>query len=113
MSANGTFRILQVADLHYSVGDGLCRDTPKSPCVGDVDTASLLARVLDAEKPDLVVFSGDQLNGQDTSWDAASVLAKFAKPVIDRKMCVLLFITQSSSRSRDEGVGLKLVPCRL
>lgn len=41
-----------------------CRDTDKEPCVGDRDSASLLAEVLDAEKPDLVVFSGDQLNGQ-------------------------------------------------
>lgn len=63
MSAEGTFRILQVADLHFSVGDGECRDTDKNPCVGDVDSAALLERVLDAEKPDLVVFSGDQLNG--------------------------------------------------
>lgn len=55
MSANGTFRILQVADLHYSVGAyGSCRDTPKTPCSGDVDTAELLSRTLDAEKPNLV-----------------------------------------------------------
>lgn len=43
-------------------------------------------RVLDAEKPDLVVFSGDQLNGQETSWDPKSVLAKFARAVTDRKI---------------------------
>ena len=40
--------------------------------------------MLDAEKPDFVVFSGDQLNGQGTSWDARSVLAKFAKAVTQR-----------------------------
>lgn len=32
------------------------------------------------------MFSGDQLNGQETSYDARSVLAKFAKPVIDRRI---------------------------
>lgn len=32
------------------------------------------------------MFSGDQLNGQKTSYNARSVLAKFAKPVIDRKI---------------------------
>ncbi|KAL7412473.1 Metallo-dependent phosphatase-like protein [Mrakia frigida] len=81
---NGTFRIMQVADLHYSVGDGKCRDTLKSPCVGDVDSAILLSEALDAQNPDFVVFSGDQLNGQGTSWDSMSVLQKFAQPVIDR-----------------------------
>ncbi|CDZ97861.1 Predicted DNA repair exonuclease SIA1 [Phaffia rhodozyma] len=84
--ANGTFRIMQVADLHYSTGVGVCKDTEKTPCVGDVDSALLLDSVLDAETPDMVIFSGDQLNGQQTSWDSMSVLSKFAKPVIDRKI---------------------------
>ncbi|WWD21674.1 hypothetical protein CI109_106160 [Kwoniella shandongensis] len=83
---DGTFKVMQIADLHYSVGDGECRDTDKSPCIGDRDTATWLAEALDLEKPDLVVFSGDQLNGQMTSYDSRSVLAKFAKPVIDRQI---------------------------
>lgn len=77
---------MQIADLHYSVSDGKCRDTNKSPCVGDVDTAALIAQALDEEKPDLVVFTGDQLNGQGSSWDTKSVIAKFAAPVIDREI---------------------------
>jgi DNA repair exonuclease SbcCD nuclease subunit len=40
--------------------------------------------VLEAEKPDFVVFTGDQLNGQDSTWDARSVLAKFSREVADR-----------------------------
>jgi hypothetical protein len=47
-------------------------------------TTTLLGSVLDAERPDLVVFTGDQLNGQGTSWDPKSVLAKFAAAVTDR-----------------------------
>lgn len=47
-------------------------------------TRSLISTVIDAEKPDLVVFSGDQLNGQGTSWDPKSVLAKFARAVTDK-----------------------------
>jgi len=46
----------------------------------------LIAQVVDEERPDLVVFSGDQLNGQGTSWDSKSVLAKFAKEVVDRRI---------------------------
>lgn len=83
---SGKFKILQIADLHFSVSRGLCRDTDKSPCIGDVDTLTLIERTLDEEKPDLVVFSGDQLNGQGTSWDARSVIAKLVGPVIDRKI---------------------------
>ena len=32
----------------------------------------------------MVVFTGDQLNGQGTSWDSRSVLAKFAAAVTDK-----------------------------
>ena len=86
-SRDGRFRILQVADLHFSVSEGTCRDTILSPCEGsDNLTSTLLAKVLDAEKPDLVVFTGDQLNGQGTAWDAKSILAKFAKVVTQRKI---------------------------
>lgn len=76
---------MQIADLHYSVSAGTCRDTPLAPCSNsDNLTNTLLGRMLDAERPDFVVFSGDQLNGQGTSWDARSVLAKFAKAVTQR-----------------------------
>ncbi|KAG8215016.1 Metallo-dependent phosphatase-like protein [Butyriboletus roseoflavus] len=86
-SNDGRFRILQVADLHYSVSRGVCRDTVLDPCVAsDNLTNSLLGHVLDLETPDLVVFTGDQLNGQGTSWDPKSVLAKFAAEVTDRKI---------------------------
>ncbi|OBZ66763.1 putative inactive purple acid phosphatase 29, partial [Grifola frondosa] len=84
-SRDGKFKIMQVADLHFSVNSGKCRDTILSPCAAsDNMTSTLLARVLDMERPDLVVFTGDQLNGQGTSWDAKTVLAKFARTVTDR-----------------------------
>lgn len=84
-SHSGSFKILQVADLHFSVSQGACRDTLLKPCEhSDNLTNSLISRTLDAEKPDLVVFSGDQLNGQGTSWDPKSVLAKFARAVTDK-----------------------------
>ena len=75
-----------VADLHYSVGKGECRDTDLAACDGDNESAKWLASALDEEKPDMVVFSGDQLNGQKSSYDTRSVLAKFARPVIDREI---------------------------
>lgn len=84
-SKDGRFRILQVADLHFSVSQGTCRDTILSPCEhSDNLTSTLLGRILDEEQPNMVVFTGDQLNGQGTSWDVRTVLAKFAKTVTDR-----------------------------
>ncbi|KAM6496960.1 Metallo-dependent phosphatase-like protein [Amanita muscaria] len=85
-SRSGKFKILQVADLHYSVSQGTCLDTPKPCSNSDNLTNSLLMRTLDKEKPDLVVFSGDQLNGRGMSWDPRSVLAKFARAVTDRNI---------------------------
>lgn len=78
---------MQIADLHYSVSAGVCRDTVLDPCAhSDNLTTSLLALVLDEEKPDMVVFTGDQLNGQGSSWDPRSVIAKFATAVTDRQI---------------------------
>ncbi|KAF7356643.1 AIP3 domain-containing protein [Mycena venus] len=86
-SRDGRFKILQIADLHYSTSAGVCKDTPASlSCKGGSDnltTNSLIGAVLAIEKPDLVVFTGDQLNGQGTSWDPKSVLAKFSRAVAD------------------------------
>ncbi|KAI0689492.1 Metallo-dependent phosphatase [Cytidiella melzeri] len=86
-SHEGNFKIMQIADLHFSVSEGVCQDTLINPCsASDNLTMSLLARVLDQEKPDLVVFTGDQLNGQGTSWDSRAVLAKFARVVTERQI---------------------------
>jgi predicted MPP superfamily phosphohydrolase len=85
-SWSGKFKILQVADLHFSVSQGVCRDTP-NPC-DDSDnlTTSLVSRIIDKEKPDLIIFTGDQLNGQGTTWDSKSVLAKFAKAAMEKRV---------------------------
>jgi len=86
-SMDGQFKILQIADLHFSVDHGVCRDAQIGDC-GNADdlTLALMGQTLDLEKPDMVVFTGDQLNGQGTSWDPRAVMAKFAGPVIDRKI---------------------------
>ncbi|KAF8556451.1 hypothetical protein OG21DRAFT_636011 [Imleria badia] len=60
-----------IANLRFSVSRGVCRDTMFDPCVASDDLPNsfkLLGHVLDLEKPDLVVFTGDQLNGQGMSW---------------------------------------------
>ncbi|KAG8961718.1 hypothetical protein FRC03_005045, partial [Tulasnella sp. 419] len=100
-SHDGKFKILQVADLHYSVSKGQCRDLDPSalptslsssidlstqPCYGDPLTQTFLGQTLAQEKPDLVIFTGDQLNGQGTTWDASSVITKAIAEVVEAKI---------------------------
>ena len=74
---DGKFKIMQVADLHLSTGIGTCRDAEPAGqnggrCDADTRTLEFVGSLLDQEKPDLVVLSGDQVNG-DTAPDAQSV----------------------------------------
>lgn len=74
---NGKFKIMQLADLHLSTGVGQCRDAVPNeyeggPCEADPRTLDFVSRLLEEEKPDFVVLSGDQING-DTAPDAQTV----------------------------------------
>ncbi|KAL9601135.1 MAG: hypothetical protein Q9219_002734 [cf. Caloplaca sp. 3 TL-2023] len=87
---DGRFKIMQVADLHLSTGLGACRDAAPAghnggKCDADVRTLEFIGSVLDSEKPDLVVLSGDQVNGE-TAPDAQSAVFKFAEMFIRRKI---------------------------
>ncbi|KAH8697743.1 putative phosphoesterase [Talaromyces proteolyticus] len=88
---NDRFKIMQAADLHLSTGTGVCRDpvpeerVPGEKCEADPRTLEFFEKLLDEEKPDLVVFSGDEVNG-DTAKDAQSAVFKFVKPLVDRKI---------------------------
>lgn len=90
VNSNGKFKILQVADLHLSTGPGICRDAEPpdhngGKCDADPRTLAFISSVLDDEQPDLVVLSGDQVNGE-TSADAQSAVFKFASLLIRRKI---------------------------
>ncbi|KAI9700935.1 MAG: hypothetical protein M1820_006580 [Bogoriella megaspora] len=87
---DGKFKIMQAADLHLSTGFGHCRDTEPdgkngNRCDADTRTLEFVGRLLDDEKPDLVVLSGDQVNGE-TAPDAQSAIFKFAELFIQRKI---------------------------
>ncbi len=90
VNKDGKFKIVQVADLHLSTGPGICRDAEPAAqndgkCDADPRTLAFVSLVMDSEKPDLVVLSGDQVNGE-TAADAQSAVFKFARLFIDRKI---------------------------
>ncbi|RFU25298.1 hypothetical protein B7463_g11037, partial [Scytalidium lignicola] len=87
INEHGKFKIMQVADIHLSTGTGRCRDAmPEGePCEADPRTLEFIGRLLDEEKPDLVVLSGDQVNGE-TAADAQSAIFKYAELFIKRNI---------------------------
>jgi predicted MPP superfamily phosphohydrolase len=58
---NGEFKILQVADMHYANGKNtLCEDilpSQNASCT-DLNTTAFIHRMILAEKPNLIVFTG-------------------------------------------------------
>ena len=84
---DGRFKILQVADLHLATGLGVCRDEypPTKHCDADTRTMEFVSEVLDSEKPDLVILSGDQVNGE-TAPDAQSAMFKMADLFVSRNI---------------------------
>ncbi|KAL4896739.1 hypothetical protein BDV59DRAFT_199090 [Aspergillus ambiguus] len=91
INENGRFKIMQLADLHLSTGLGACRDpvpiepVPGQRCEADPRTLEFVERLLDEEQPDMVVLTGDQVNGE-TSRDSQTALFKSVKLLVDRKI---------------------------
>lgn len=77
---NGKFRIMQIADI---------QDTQ----VTSKDTIEFIGAALDKDKPDLVVFTGDQIKGYgfnlilgDREDKIKTAISNFLKPVVDRSI---------------------------
>ncbi|XP_010238425.1 probable inactive purple acid phosphatase 29 isoform X2 [Brachypodium distachyon] len=84
----GTFKVLQVADMHYADGRRTaCEDVlpAQEPGCSDLNTTAFLYRVLRAEDPDLVVFTGDNIYGADST-DAAKSMDAAIAPAIAMKL---------------------------
>lgn len=90
VSADGKFKILQISDTHMVTGVGKCKDAidgvgkalPESEA--DPLTVIFLGNILDQEKPDLVIFTGDQLHHDIP--DSQSAIFKVVAPLIERSI---------------------------
>ncbi|KAK3366075.1 Metallo-dependent phosphatase-like protein [Lasiosphaeria ovina] len=90
INPSGRFKIMQLADLHLSTGLGNCRDAlPEDwnggKCEADPRTLDFVTKMLAEERPNLVVLSGDQVNG-DTAPDTQSAIFKYAQLLIEHKI---------------------------
>ncbi|KAF0924411.1 hypothetical protein E2562_010078 [Oryza meyeriana var. granulata] len=87
-SGSGTFKVVQVADMHYADGRLTgCLDVLPSEVAAcsDLNTTAFLYRVFRAEDPDLVVFTGDNIYGADAT-DAAKSMDAAIAPAINMKL---------------------------
>ena len=70
--SDGSFTIVQFTDTHFCNGEER-----------DASTAALMLRVLDLEQPDLVIFTGDVIGGQDAK-DPQKAWRLAAAPLVAR-----------------------------
>ena len=68
---DGKFKIVQFADTHYIAGDARSERSLKN-----------VIEMLDAEKPDFVIFTGDVIFGSPAGKSAREIL----QPLVDRKI---------------------------
>ncbi|KAF3785050.1 putative inactive purple acid phosphatase 29 [Nymphaea thermarum] len=83
-SERGQFKILQVADMHYANGKTTeCLNVTQEQFArcSDLNTTAFLERMIRAEKPDLIVFTGDNIVGSDATDPIKSMDAAFAPAV--------------------------------
>lgn len=110
-SEDGTFKILQVADMHYGQGAiSRCRDVPSSEFkfCSDLNTTVFLQRLLEAEKPDFIAFTGDNIFGSSTP-DAAESLFQAFGPAVEYRIpwaAILGNHDQESTMDREELMSL-------
>ncbi|TLS20810.1 uncharacterized protein PpBr36_10990 [Pyricularia pennisetigena] len=87
---DGKFRIVQISDTHMVTDVGLCKDAIDAHgnhlpwTEADPLTVKFIGEILDIEKPDLVILTGDQLHHDIR--DSQSALFKVVAPIIERSI---------------------------
>ncbi|XP_022863537.1 probable inactive purple acid phosphatase 29 isoform X5 [Olea europaea var. sylvestris] len=111
----GEFRILQVADMHYADGwKTPCEDVfpQQMPSCSDLNTTAFIRRLILAERPDLIVFTGDNIFGFDASNPETSMNAAFAPAMLSNIpwAAVLGNHDQESTLSREDSGDYSTIP---
>jgi hypothetical protein len=75
---DGSFKIVQFADIHFGEGE----DVWWGPAQ-DTNSTRVMRAVLRAERPDLVIFSGDQITGNNIHSNATRYWAQLLQPCIE------------------------------
>uniref|UniRef100_A0A7N0VGT4 Calcineurin-like phosphoesterase domain-containing protein n=1 Tax=Kalanchoe fedtschenkoi TaxID=63787 RepID=A0A7N0VGT4_KALFE len=105
--SDGTFKILQVADMHFGNGAAThCRDVLPSQfySCSDHNTTYFVQNLINLEQPDFVAFTGDNIFGTSAT-DAAESLFKAFSPVLKSGIpwaAVLGNHDQESTMTREE-----------
>ncbi|PKI56668.1 hypothetical protein CRG98_022918 [Punica granatum] len=105
--SDGTFKILQVSDMHFGNGAATrCRDVLPSEfgSCSDLNTTRFVRRLIEAERPDFIAFTGDNIFGQ-TSVDAAESMFRAFTPAMESKLpwaAILGNHDQESTMTREE-----------
>lgn len=83
-NADKKFKIVQFSDLHYVPKDDLSKNDAKHDSLVNAskDAIANISTVLDIEKPDLVIITGDIVWGKP----AEKALKDVLKPIIDRNL---------------------------
>lgn len=87
---DGTFKVVQISDTHMVTGIGVCKDAidtdgkPLPESEADPLTVQFMREILDAEQPDMVILSGDQVHHNVP--DTQSALFKVVAPIIERSI---------------------------
>lgn len=95
---DGKFKIMQIADIQ--------EDIPVNP-----DTIKLISLALDREKPDLVVLTGDQIQGYSTCYrkdgerKVKECIRTFIRPILERG---IPFCLTFGNHDDDGGVSKKI-----
>ncbi|KAL6916401.1 hypothetical protein ACHAPO_007450 [Fusarium lateritium] len=80
-SEDGTFQICVFSDLHFA------EDASSIGPEKDARSAQVMADVIDAESPDLVVLNGDLINGESTySHNSTHYIDQIVAPMVDRNL---------------------------
>lgn len=72
---NGQFKIVQFTDIHWQWGNEK-----------DLQSAKLMGEILDLERPDLVVLTGDSISGKDLKTTKAyeNAYSNLTRPIVER-----------------------------